>query len=65
MPKIGEDGKTIKIRLPGRVLDALERDAESIGEKKIQTVIRMILGRHYPEETAELSGEVAEADVQI
>jgi hypothetical protein len=47
---VSSDGRQIKIVLPGHILDALRQDAKAAGERKIQTVIRHILGQHYQEQ---------------
>jgi len=53
MPKLGE-GEQVKVWLPTHLLDALRQDAKDCGERHIQSIMRMILGRHY-------QGQVREA----
>jgi len=55
MPKMSEPGQQIKVWLPDHILDALRQDAKDGGERKVQPVIRYILGQHYRDQLVEMS----------
>lgn len=51
-----QEKKMIRVTLPGHVMQKLERDAQSRGEPKVQTVIRQILAKWCQEDTSESKG---------
>ena len=58
MPKMGQ-GKQVKVFLSNHLLAALEQDAKDSGEKRIQPIMRYILGQHYQKQAQEARLEIA------
>ena len=60
MPKMPEPGKQIKVWLPQHILDALGQEAKDSGEKRVQSIVRIILGRHYRGQVREVGPDAVE-----